>query len=64
MFKWLGDKYGGFYRTHEGETLGRGWTTRRRRESRRGGKGKSTKLEIYLISLRDTISRVQSVSWW
>ena len=31
MFKWLGYKYGGFYRKQEGATLGGGWTTGRRR---------------------------------
>ena len=44
MFKWLGGKYGGFYRTHEGATILGGRTTGSRRESRKVGKGKSTKL--------------------
>ena len=38
-FKRIEDKYGGFNRTHEGANLGRGWTTRRKRESRRGRNG-------------------------
>ena len=43
MFKFIDDKYGGLYRSQEGETLGVGYTTGSRRESRRGGKGKATK---------------------
>ena len=31
MFKWIGDKYGGFFRTREGETIGGDCTTGRRR---------------------------------
>ena len=42
MFKLIDDKYGGLYRSQEGETLGGGYTTGSRRESRRGGKGKAT----------------------
>ena len=38
MFKWIEEKYGGFGRTQEGETLGGGWTNGRRREYRRVGK--------------------------
>ena len=64
MFKWLGYKYGGFYRTWEGKTLGGVWTTGGRIESMRGGKGKLTKLEIGLIDLWDTLPRVQAASWW
>ena len=44
MFKWLGYKYGGFYRTREGKTLGGGWTTGGRIESMRGWKGKSNQV--------------------
>ena len=51
MFKWIGVKYGGFDRTLKGATLGGVWTTASRREFRRGGKGKATKLEIYLTAL-------------
>ena len=64
MFKWLRDKYGGFDRAWEGETLGGGWTTGMRRESRRGVKCKVIKLEIDLIALQDTLPRVQVASWW
>ena len=44
MFKWIWDKYGGFDGTREVANLGGGWTTVRIRESRKVGKGKSTKL--------------------
>ena len=64
MFKWLGGNYEGFDSTREGATLGGGWTTRRRRESRRGVRVKSIKLEIYLIALRYTLPRLQADSCW
>ena len=64
MFNWIWYKYGVFDRAQDGETLGGVWTTGRRRKSRKGGKGKATRLEIYLIALRDTLPRLQEASWW
>ena len=64
MFKWIGEKYGGFDRTREGENIGGGWTKGSIREFRRCGKGKENKLEIDLIDLWDTLSRVKAYSWW
>ena len=42
----------------------RGWTTGRRRESRKVIKGKSTKLEIDFIALWGTLPSVKAASWW
>ena len=46
MFKYLEENYGGFERTHDVVTLGWVWNPGRRREYRREGKVKPTKLEI------------------
>ena len=49
-------------RTQDWATLGGGWNTGRRIESRMGWKRKSTKFEVDFNDLRDTLDGVQSSS--
>ena len=64
IFRWIEGKYGRFKRTHEGAILVRGWTTKTRIKHRRGVKRKAIKSEVESNALRDTLTRVQSASWW
>ena len=64
MFDFLEDKYVGFKRTRELVLLGGGWITVGRRESNRDGRGKATSMEVDIITLQDTLLRVQYTYWW
>ena len=64
MFDFLEDKYVGFKRTRELVLLGGSWITVGRRESNRVGRGKATRMEVDIITLQDTLLRVQYTYWW
>ena len=64
IFKFLEDKYGGFKRTWELLLLGGGWSTGRRKESLRVGRGKFSNLELDLIALPYTLPRIQISFYW